>query len=173
MWLLRLHFLIQLPPLQRTPRISAVMQSTSHPPQTRGQKRLLSSARRNPIAIVPSTPPMQSSTLSWTCVFFLTKHDIRATDIFPKDFPTKINADFTCKGCKSTRENCPYVRPGTGKIPVLEMALPFPELVPVLEMGNPISSTGIALHFCCFLALVRFSHGCISAQRSPHLPNKK
>jgi hypothetical protein len=66
-----------------------------------------------------------------------------------------------------------YVRPGTGKIPVLEMALPFPELVPVLEMGDPVSSTEIALHFRCFLALVRFSHGCIYAQRSPHSPNKK
>ncbi len=44
-------------------------------------------------------------------MFFLAKHDIRATDIFPKDLPTKISADFTCKGCKCTRENCPYSHP--------------------------------------------------------------
>jgi hypothetical protein len=44
-------------------------------------------------------------------MFFLAKHDIRATDIFPKDLPTKICAGFTCKGCKCTRENCPYSHP--------------------------------------------------------------
>ncbi len=44
-------------------------------------------------------------------MFFLAKHDIRATDIFPKDLPTKICADFTCKGCECTRENCPYSHP--------------------------------------------------------------
>ncbi len=44
-------------------------------------------------------------------MFFLAKHDIRATDIFPKDLPTKICADLTCKGCKCTRENCPYSHP--------------------------------------------------------------
>jgi hypothetical protein len=44
-------------------------------------------------------------------MFFLAKHDIRATDIFPKDLPTKICADFTCKGHKCTGENCPYSHP--------------------------------------------------------------
>jgi hypothetical protein len=44
-------------------------------------------------------------------MFFLTKHDIKATDIFPKDLPTKICADFTCKGHKCTRENCPHSHP--------------------------------------------------------------
>jgi hypothetical protein len=44
-------------------------------------------------------------------MFFLTKHDIKATDIFPKDLPTKICADFTCKGWECTRENCPYSHP--------------------------------------------------------------
>ncbi len=44
-------------------------------------------------------------------MFFLTKHDIKAIDIFPKDLPTKICADFTCKGCECTRENCPYSHP--------------------------------------------------------------
>ncbi len=44
-------------------------------------------------------------------MFFLAKHDIRATDIFLKDLPTKICTDFFCKGCKCTRENCPYSHP--------------------------------------------------------------
>jgi hypothetical protein len=44
-------------------------------------------------------------------MFFLTKHDIKAIDIFPKDLPTKICANFTCKGCMCTRENCPYSYP--------------------------------------------------------------
>ncbi len=44
-------------------------------------------------------------------MFFLTKHDIKATDIFPKDLPNKICANFTCKGRECTRENCPYSHP--------------------------------------------------------------
>ncbi len=31
-------------------------------------------------------------------MFFLSKPDMKATDIFPKDMPKKICADFTCKG---------------------------------------------------------------------------
>jgi hypothetical protein len=45
-------------------------------------------------------------------MFLLTKHDIKATGIFPKDLPTKICANITCKGCECTRENCPYSHPG-------------------------------------------------------------
>jgi hypothetical protein len=30
---------------------------------------------------------------------------------FPKDLRTKICANFTCKGCECTRENCPYSHP--------------------------------------------------------------
>jgi hypothetical protein len=44
-------------------------------------------------------------------IFFLAKNDIRATDIFPKDLPTKICADFNCKGRECTREKCPYSHP--------------------------------------------------------------
>jgi hypothetical protein len=44
-------------------------------------------------------------------MFFLAKHDVWATDIFPKDLPTKICADFTCKGRECTMENCPYSHP--------------------------------------------------------------
>jgi hypothetical protein len=44
-------------------------------------------------------------------MFFLTKNDIKATDISPKDLPNKICANFICKGCECTRENCPYSHP--------------------------------------------------------------
>jgi hypothetical protein len=44
-------------------------------------------------------------------MFFLTRNDIKAIDIFPKDLPTKICADFTCKGGECTRESCPYSHP--------------------------------------------------------------
>ncbi len=44
-------------------------------------------------------------------IFFLTRNDIKATDVFPKDLPTKICADFTCKGPECTRDSCPYSHP--------------------------------------------------------------
>jgi hypothetical protein len=44
-------------------------------------------------------------------MFFLTKHDIKAIDIFSKDLLTKICANFTGKGCECTRENSPYSHP--------------------------------------------------------------
>ncbi len=44
-------------------------------------------------------------------MFFLIRNDIKAIDIFPKDLPTKICADFTCKGRECTRESCPYSPP--------------------------------------------------------------
>ena len=44
-------------------------------------------------------------------MFFLTRNDIKATDVFPKDLPTKICADFTCKGRECTRDSCPYSHP--------------------------------------------------------------
>jgi hypothetical protein len=47
----------------------------------------------------------------------------------------------------------PDVSTKTGKLPLLEMALPFPVMVPLPEMGNPISSTALTVHFLHFLAL--------------------
>jgi hypothetical protein len=44
-------------------------------------------------------------------MFFLTRKDIKAIDIFRKDLPTKICADFTCKGRECSRETCPYSHP--------------------------------------------------------------
>jgi hypothetical protein len=40
----------------------------------------------------------------------------------------------------------------TGKLPVLELALPFSVLVPLPEVGNPISGTAFTVHFFLFLA---------------------
>jgi hypothetical protein len=58
-----------------------------------------------------TTNPAKQRPVTDMGMFFLPKHDIRATDIFPKDLPTKICANFTCKGCECTRENCPYSHP--------------------------------------------------------------
>ena len=44
-------------------------------------------------------------------MFFLTRNNIKAIDIFPKDLPTKICADFTCNGRECSRETCPYSHP--------------------------------------------------------------
>ncbi len=58
-----------------------------------------------------ATNPAKQRHVTDMGMFFLTKHDIKAIDIFPKDLPTKICAKFTCKGRKFTRENCPYNHP--------------------------------------------------------------
>ncbi len=39
----------------------------------------------------------------------------KVTDIFPKDMPDKICADFTCKGRECTRENCSFKHPCLAK----------------------------------------------------------
>jgi hypothetical protein len=44
-------------------------------------------------------------------MFFLTRNNVKAIDVFPKDLPTKICADFTCKGRECSRETCPYSHP--------------------------------------------------------------
>jgi hypothetical protein len=58
-----------------------------------------------------ATDPAKQHHVTDMGMFFLTKHDIKAIDIFPKDLPTKICADFTCKGHKCTKENCPCSHP--------------------------------------------------------------
>jgi hypothetical protein len=58
-----------------------------------------------------ATNPAKQRNVADMGMFFLTKHDIKAIDIFPQDLPTKICADFTCKGRKCNRENCPYSHP--------------------------------------------------------------
>ena len=58
-----------------------------------------------------TTNPAKQRNVADMGMFFLTKHDIKAIDIFPKDLPTKICANFTCKGHECTRENCPYSHP--------------------------------------------------------------
>jgi hypothetical protein len=58
-----------------------------------------------------ATNPAKQRHVTDMGMFFLTKHDIKAIDIFPEDLPTKICANFTCKGHECTRENCPYSHP--------------------------------------------------------------
>jgi hypothetical protein len=44
-------------------------------------------------------------------MFFLTRNNTKAIDIFPKDLPTKICADFTFKGRECSTESFPYSHP--------------------------------------------------------------
>ncbi len=46
----------------------------------------------------------------------------------------------------------------TGKLPVLELALPFPVMVPFLEVGNLISGTAFTVRVFFFLLGRLFSH---------------
>jgi hypothetical protein len=41
-------------------------------------------------------------------MFFLHKPDMKAVEIFPKDMPEKVCANFTCKGRECIRENCVF-----------------------------------------------------------------
>jgi hypothetical protein len=50
-------------------------------------------------------------------MFFLARNNIKAIDIFPKDLPTMICANFTCKGCECTRESCPCHPRNACKLP--------------------------------------------------------
>ncbi len=44
-------------------------------------------------------------------MFFLSKPDVKATDVFPKGMAESMCVDFTCKGRKCTRENCTFLHP--------------------------------------------------------------
>jgi len=44
-------------------------------------------------------------------MFFLNKPNMKALDIFPNGLIQLVCADFACKGCKCTRENCTFVHP--------------------------------------------------------------
>jgi hypothetical protein len=72
-----------------------------------------------------ATNPAKQRNVADMGMLFLTKHDIKAIDIFPKDLPTKICADFTCKGCKCTRENCPYSHPRNARELTAETITPI------------------------------------------------
>jgi hypothetical protein len=58
-----------------------------------------------------ATDPTKQCSVSDMGMFFLTRNDTKAIDIFPKDLPTKICANFTCKGRECSRESCPYSHP--------------------------------------------------------------
>jgi hypothetical protein len=58
-----------------------------------------------------ATDPTKQHPIIDMGMFFLTRSDIKAIDIFPRDLPTKICANFTCKGRECSRETCPYSHP--------------------------------------------------------------
>ncbi len=44
-------------------------------------------------------------------MFFLSKPDMKASDVFPKGMAELVCVDFTCKGRECTRVNCTFVHP--------------------------------------------------------------
>jgi hypothetical protein len=44
-------------------------------------------------------------------IFFLSRPDMKASDVFPKFMAESVCVDFTCKGRECTRENCTFVHP--------------------------------------------------------------
>jgi hypothetical protein len=58
-----------------------------------------------------ATNPTKQCPVTDMGMFFLTRNNTKAIDIFPKDLFTKICANFTCKGRNCSREPCPYSHP--------------------------------------------------------------
>jgi hypothetical protein len=44
-------------------------------------------------------------------IFFLSKPDMKASDLFSKGMAESVCVDFTCKGRECTRKNCTFVHP--------------------------------------------------------------
>jgi hypothetical protein len=44
-------------------------------------------------------------------MFFLSKPDMKASDVFPKGMAESVCVDFTCKGRECTKEDCTFVHP--------------------------------------------------------------
>ncbi len=44
-------------------------------------------------------------------MFFLSKPDVKAADVFPKGMAESVCVDFTCKGRECTRDNCTFLHP--------------------------------------------------------------
>ncbi len=86
-------------------RVPSIPDERKKAAATQRQKKL------RPHGAIDSTNAKQRPVMDTGMFFLTTKHDIRATDTFPKDLPTKICADFTCKGRECARENCPYSHP--------------------------------------------------------------
>jgi hypothetical protein len=58
-----------------------------------------------------ATNPTKHCPVTDMGMFFLSRNNIKAIDIFLKDLPTKMCANFTCKGRECIREACPYSHP--------------------------------------------------------------
>jgi hypothetical protein len=82
------------------------MSSATLLPQTRVPKQPPYSAKKT--SLNGATDPTKQHPVIDMGMFFLTRNDIKAIDIFPRDLPTKICVDFTCNGRECSREICPY-----------------------------------------------------------------
>jgi hypothetical protein len=47
-------------------------------------------------------------------MFFLSRPDMKASDVFPKGMAELVCVDFTCKDRECTRENCAHLHPRKG-----------------------------------------------------------
>jgi hypothetical protein len=44
-------------------------------------------------------------------MFFPSKPDVKAADVFPKGMAESVCVNFTCKGRECTRDNCTFLHP--------------------------------------------------------------
>ncbi len=44
-------------------------------------------------------------------MFFLSKPNVKAADVFPKGMAESVYVNFTCKGRERTRDNCTFLHP--------------------------------------------------------------
>jgi hypothetical protein len=44
-------------------------------------------------------------------MLFLSKPDMKASDVFPKGMTELVRVDFTCKGRECTKKSCPHLHP--------------------------------------------------------------
>jgi hypothetical protein len=75
-----------------------------------GAKAAAVQRQKKPCRNGATNPTKQHSVID-TGMFFLTRNNTKAVDIFPKDLLTKICANFTCKGRECSGESCPYSHP--------------------------------------------------------------
>ncbi len=76
----------------------------------KGAKAAAIQCQKKPCRNVATDPTKQHPVIDMG-MFFFTRNNTKAIDIFPKDLPTKICAGFTCKGRECSRESCLYSHP--------------------------------------------------------------
>jgi hypothetical protein len=80
------------------------MSSATPLPQTRALKQAAVQRQKKP-RCNGATNSTKQRPVADMGMFFLKRNNIKATDVFPKDIPTKICANFTCKGRECTRDS--------------------------------------------------------------------